>query len=234
MNYSEEASVQVSLPQFSEINSRSNSGFTSSAADLQAAANAIYTTAAGPNHSKHQQILVSIDLLFRYSMKTLREKFKKFVICLMTSHTDKGSFVYKVLNFDFKITILQILSNFRSHIINTAFILKVNSQTKYPGAILSWPDPNTLIQLCEKQGLQAINIPNYSQAVSNNASILSVQSNSLPVRIIPNMYISPVESNASKQDVELKSENVPGNSNSVRHFTRFLKIPTFLFLIANY
>ncbi|XP_033215216.1 zinc finger protein 90 homolog isoform X2 [Belonocnema kinseyi] len=113
MNYSDEAGVQVSLPQFSEINSRSNSGFTSSAADLQAAASAIYTTAVGSNQSKHQQILV-------------------------------------------------------------------NSQNKYPGTILTWPDPNTLIQLCEKQGIQAINIPNYSQTVSNNASILNVQSNSLP------------------------------------------------------
>lgn len=59
MNYSDEAGVQVSLPQFSEINSRSNTVFTSSAADLQAAASAIYTTAVGSNQSKHQQILVS-------------------------------------------------------------------------------------------------------------------------------------------------------------------------------
>ena len=59
MNYSDESGVQVSLPQFSEINSRSNVGFTSNIANLQAAASAIYTTAAASNQSKHQQILVS-------------------------------------------------------------------------------------------------------------------------------------------------------------------------------
>lgn len=79
---------------------------------------------------------------------------------------------------------------------------KVNSSNKYPGGILAWPDPNTLIQLCEKQGIQSINIPNYSQTVTNNASILSIQSNNLPLRIIPNIS-------------EIKTENEPGNSNSV-------------------
>lgn len=61
MNFNDETNVQVSLPQFSEITSRSNSGgYISSNADLQAAANAIYTTAAAANQSKHQQLLVSI------------------------------------------------------------------------------------------------------------------------------------------------------------------------------
>lgn len=129
MNFTDETNIQISLPQFSEITSRSNSGgYISSNADLQAAANAISAT----NQSKQ---------------------------------------------------------------------LIVNSSSKYPGSILTWPDPNTLIQLCEKQGIQSINIPNYSQTVSNNASILGIQSNSLPLRIIPNI-------------AEIKSENVPGNSNS--------------------
>ena len=113
--------------------------------------------------------------------------------------------------------------------------MKVNSPSKYPGTILTWPDPNTLIQLCEKQGIQTINIPNYSQAVSNNASILSVQANTLPVRINPNMYMSPVESNSRKQGSELLNENEPGNSNSVqRRFCHlFILLLFFPFISCN-
>lgn len=81
----------------------------------------------------------------------------------------------------------------------------MNSPNKYTGPILAWPDPNTLIQLCEKQGIQAINIPNYNQ----NNSILGVQSNSLPVRIIPNMYLpstSQPENNKSELDTRTEAE----------------------------
>ncbi|XP_031845799.1 uncharacterized protein LOC116432698 [Nomia melanderi] len=83
--------------------------------------------------------------------------------------------------------------------------LLVNSPNKYTGPILAWPDPNTLMQLCEKQGIQAINIPNYNQ----NNSILGVQSNSLPVRIIPNMYLpstSQPENNKSIMDTGTEAE----------------------------
>ncbi|XP_029038209.1 zinc finger protein 431-like isoform X1 [Osmia bicornis bicornis] len=82
--------------------------------------------------------------------------------------------------------------------------LFVNSTNKYAGPILAWPDPNTLMQLCEKQGIQTINIPNYNQ----NNSILSVQSNNLPVRIIPNMYLpSTSQPENIKQDLDTRSEN---------------------------
>ncbi|KOC65295.1 Zinc finger and SCAN domain-containing protein 22 [Habropoda laboriosa] len=82
--------------------------------------------------------------------------------------------------------------------------LLVNSTNKYAGPILAWPDPNTLMQLCEKQGLQTINIPNYNQ----NSPILSVQSNSLPVRIIPNMYLpSTSQPENMKQEVDIRTEN---------------------------
>lgn len=60
------------------------------------------------------------------------------------------------------------------------------------------------MQFCEKQGIQAINIPNYNQ--SN--PILSVQTNSLPVRIIPNMYLpSTSQSEIIKQELETRNEN---------------------------
>lgn len=60
------------------------------------------------------------------------------------------------------------------------------------------------MQLCEKQGIQTINIPNYNQ---NNA-ILSVQTNNLPVRIIPNMYLpSTSQSEIIKQELETRIEN---------------------------
>ncbi|XP_071871656.1 uncharacterized protein isoform X2 [Bombus fervidus] len=82
--------------------------------------------------------------------------------------------------------------------------LLVNSTNKYAAPILAWPDPNTLIQLCEKQGIQTINIPNYNQ----NNTILSVQSNSLPVRIIPNVYLpSTSQSDVIKQELDTRTEN---------------------------
>ncbi|CAK9800895.1 Gastrula zinc finger protein XlCGF9.1 (Fragment) [Anthophora quadrimaculata] len=82
--------------------------------------------------------------------------------------------------------------------------LLVNSTNKYTGPILAWPDPNTLMQLCEKQGLQTINIPNYNQ----NNPILSVQSNSLPVRIIPNMYLpSTSQPENMKQEIDIRTES---------------------------
>ncbi|XP_016905662.1 zinc finger protein 616-like [Apis cerana] len=82
--------------------------------------------------------------------------------------------------------------------------LLINSTNKYTGPILAWPDPNTLMQLCEKQGIQTINIPNYNQ----NSPILSVQTNNLPVRIIPNMYLpSTSQSEIIKQELETRIEN---------------------------
>lgn len=60
------------------------------------------------------------------------------------------------------------------------------------------------MQFCEKQGIQAINIPNYNQS----SPILSVQTNSLPVRIIPNMYLpSTSQSEIIKQELETRNEN---------------------------
>ncbi|XP_012254473.2 zinc finger protein 880-like [Athalia rosae] len=126
MNFTEDNSTQGTLPQFSELTSRSNvvpnSNYTSAdiAVQLQGNQTAVYTTASGPNSGKQQSLAGQI-----------------------------------------------------------------NQAGKYPGTLLAWPDPNTLVQLCEKQGMQALNIPNYTQ---NTATILSVQPNSLPVRIIPNMY----------------------------------------------
>lgn len=80
----------------------------------------------------------------------------------------------------------------------------VSSANKYPAPILAWPDPNTLMQLCEKQGIQTINIPNYNQ----NNTILNVQANSLPMRIIPNMYLpSTSQPENSKQVLDTRSEN---------------------------
>ncbi|KAL2715073.1 zinc finger protein 583-like isoform X3 [Vespula squamosa] len=85
--------------------------------------------------------------------------------------------------------------------------LFVNSQNKYPGPLFTWPDSNTLMQLCEKQGIQTINIPNYNQS---NASIISVQSNALPV-IIPNVYL-PSTSQIDTHKEENKTDNETRNS----------------------
>ncbi|XP_076644017.1 uncharacterized protein LOC143354121 [Halictus rubicundus] len=76
--------------------------------------------------------------------------------------------------------------------------LLANSANKYAGPIIAWPDPNTLMQFCEKQGIQAINIPNYNQ----NNSIIGVQSNSLPMRIVPNLYL-PSTSQPENNKMEL-------------------------------
>lgn len=72
------------------------------------------------------------------------------------------------------------------------------------------------MQLCEKQGIQTINIPNYNQ----NNSILSVQSNNLPVRIIPNMYLpSTSQPENVKQELDTRSENEMKPSTMVDAFT---------------
>lgn len=81
---------------------------------------------------------------------------------------------------------------------------QMNSTNKYSAPILVWPDPNTFMQLCEKQGIQTINIPNYNQ----NNTILSVQPNSSPVRIMPNVYLpSTSQLETAKQDMEMRTEN---------------------------
>lgn len=83
--------------------------------------------------------------------------------------------------------------------------LIMNSTNKYTGPLLPWPDPNTLMQLCEKQGIQTINIPNYNQ----NNTILGVQSNSLPRRIIPNVYLpSGSQPENVKLDVDTRTEEM--------------------------
>ncbi|XP_076171528.1 uncharacterized protein LOC143148753 [Ptiloglossa arizonensis] len=139
MNFSGSNIIQGTLPQFSELTSRSNpvsmSKFpTGDAVQIEHAS--VYTTAAGSNQTKQA--------------------------------------------------------------------LLVNSTNKYAGPILAWPDPNTLMQLCEKQGIQTINIPNYNQ----NNSILTVQANSLPVRIIPNMYLpSTSQPENIKHELDIKTES---------------------------
>ena len=78
--------------------------------------------------------------------------------------------------------------------------------------MLNWPDPNTLMQLCEKQGFQTLNIPAYSQ----NSSVLGVQSHNLPMRIIPNMYVPQNENNVDKNDTnQLKNGNEEPNCSTV-------------------
>ncbi|XP_066585364.1 uncharacterized protein [Prorops nasuta] len=90
--------------------------------------------------------------------------------------------------------------------------LLINSPNKYPGAILTWPDPSTLMQICEKQGIQAINIPNYTQ---NNTGILGVQPNTLPVRILPSVYMaSSSQTDATKQGSTQKDEEKSESSNT--------------------
>ncbi|XP_046825314.1 zinc finger protein 860-like isoform X1 [Vespa crabro] len=151
MNFSGNNIIQGTLPQFSELTSRSNStsnvefnhngNNSSSALELPTVQNSIYTTVAGSNQNKQQFL--------------------------------------------------------------------VNSQNKYPGSLFTWPDSNTLMQLCEKQGIQAINIPNYNQC--NPSSIINVQSNTLPVRIIPNVYL-PSTSQIDTQKEENKTDNDTRNS----------------------
>ncbi|KAK0078841.1 hypothetical protein PV325_002039 [Microctonus aethiopoides] len=92
--------------------------------------------------------------------------------------------------------------------------IMVNNSNKYPGTLLTWPNPNALMQLCEKQGLQTINIPNYSQ----NNSLLGVSSNSIPVRLLPNMYL-PTTSQSDSITIKLednsRSNGDSGNSNNI-------------------
>ncbi|KAF7395355.1 hypothetical protein HZH68_009405 [Vespula germanica] len=92
MNFSGNNNIQGTLPQFSELTSRSNStpnvefshnSNNSDALPLQTVQSSIYNTAAGSNQNKQQFL--------------------------------------------------------------------VNSQNKYPGSLFTWPDSNTLMQLCEKQ-----------------------------------------------------------------------------------
>ena len=90
--------------------------------------------------------------------------------------------------------------------------LQINSPNKYSSTILNWPDSNTLMQLCEKQGFQTINIPAYSQ----NNTVLNVQSHNLPMRIIPNMYAPHTDSSHEKQDVNnMKSGSDESNCGTV-------------------
>ncbi|XP_043674350.1 zinc finger protein 880-like isoform X1 [Vespula pensylvanica] len=149
MNFSGNNNIQGTLPQFSELTSRSNStpnvefshnSNNSGALHLQTVQSSIYSTAAGSNQNKQQFL--------------------------------------------------------------------VNSQNKYPGSLFTWPDSNTLMQLCEKQGIQTINIPNYNQS---NASLIGVQSNALPVRIIPNVYL-PSTSQIDTHKEENKTDNEMRNS----------------------
>lgn len=87
---------------------------------------------------------------------------------------------------------------------------------KYPGTILAWPDPSALMQLCEKQGIQAINIPNYSQ---NNTTILGVQSNNLPVRLLPNFCLPTVSEDNSTVKTILRLEELEETGSTV--FSQF-------------
>ncbi|XP_014616637.1 PREDICTED: zinc finger protein 880-like [Polistes canadensis] len=77
----------------------------------------------------------------------------------------------------------------------------VNSPNKYPGSLLTLSDSSAIMQLYEKQC--AINIPNYNQ---NNASLISVQSNPIPMRVIPNVYL-PSTSQIDTSKEENKTDN---------------------------
>ncbi|XP_063987475.1 zinc finger protein 892-like [Diachasmimorpha longicaudata] len=79
-----------------------------------------------------------------------------------------------------------------------------NGSTKYPGSLLPWPNPNALMQLCEKQGLQPLNIPSYSQ----NNSLLSTQPSVSSLRLLPNMYLPPTPQSDSPT---IKQEDMRSN-----------------------
>ncbi|XP_011306426.1 zinc finger protein with KRAB and SCAN domains 8 [Fopius arisanus] len=81
-----------------------------------------------------------------------------------------------------------------------------NGSNKYPGSLLSWPNPNALMQLCEK-GLQPLNIPNYSQ----NNSLLGGQSSVNSLRLLPNMYLPPT---SHPESPPIKQEEIRPNGNS--------------------
>ncbi|XP_014300489.1 zinc finger protein 82 homolog [Microplitis demolitor] len=78
-----------------------------------------------------------------------------------------------------------------------------NNANKYPGSLLAWSNSNALMQLCEKQAIQTISIPNYSQ---NNSLLGGMPSNSLPVRLLSNVYL-PTTSQADTTST-IKSEEV--------------------------
>ena len=83
---------------------------------------------------------------------------------------------------------------------------------KLPNTIFNWSDHNALMQLCEKQGIQPLNIPNYSQ----NNTIITTQSTALPVRIISNAYVPQLDSEINKnnmEDAKMQNENT---NNQVR------------------
>ncbi|XP_015185465.1 PREDICTED: zinc finger protein 184-like isoform X2 [Polistes dominula] len=77
----------------------------------------------------------------------------------------------------------------------------VNSPNKYPGSLLTLTESSPIMQLYEKQC--ALNIPNYNQS---NASLINVQSNSIPMRIIPNVYL-PSMSQIDTSKEENKTDN---------------------------
>ncbi|KAL7302577.1 hypothetical protein TKK_0005210 [Trichogramma kaykai] len=90
----------------------------------------------------------------------------------------------------------------------------INSHNKYStNTILNWADTNALVQICEKQGLQALNIPTYTQ---NNAT-LNVQSHNLPMRIIPNVYIQQATESAIDKDdgnnIKVESDDIDNQQN---------------------
>ncbi|KAJ8686699.1 hypothetical protein QAD02_022493 [Eretmocerus hayati] len=92
----------------------------------------------------------------------------------------------------------------------------INSPNKFQNTILNWPDPNAIMQLCEKQGLQSISIPGYNQ----NNTVVTGQSHNLPMRIIPNAYISHTDHHSSKNDmVNAKTDNEEANLNSMNSQT---------------
>lgn len=86
--------------------------------------------------------------------------------------------------------------------------LQTNGATKYSSPLV-WPSP--LMQLCDKQSLQALNIPNYQQ---NN--IITVQQNNLPVRILPNTYLPTTSSSSSQTETILikQEDNIHINNDN--------------------
>ncbi|XP_058803876.1 zinc finger protein 121-like isoform X1 [Phymastichus coffea] len=72
----------------------------------------------------------------------------------------------------------------------------INSPNKYSNTILNWPETNILMQFCEKQSLQAINIPAYNQ---NNASV-NVSSHNTSMRIIQNSDIPQTDENTDNKN----------------------------------
>lgn len=67
------------------------------------------------------------------------------------------------------------------------------------------------MQFCEKQGIQGLQIPSYGQ---NNA-VLGVQTHSLPMRIIPNVYSPQIDQVDKNDAIQLKNGNGSTNCNLV-------------------